>query len=418
MRKNLRCGPGGLSVSGERLKVAGKVVLLAVGKAARSMAVEAAAILGERLESGLVVTSAGGPARGPLRIIETGHPLPDARGLRAALEVEGLLRGLSERDLLLLLLSGGASALLPAPADGLSLRDKARTTSLLLGAGATIHELNVVRKHVSRFKGGGLARLAAPARVRALVLSDVVGDDLSTIASGPVSPDPTTFADALAVLDRRRLTSRVPSAVRQRLRAGARGLLPETPKPGDRLFRRVKARVIGSNRLSLEAAAREARLRAFRPLVLTSCLEGEAREVARALVAILRECVASGRPAPPPVCLLAGGETTVTVRGRGQGGRNQEMAVAAASALAAFPVEAVFASLATDGIDGHSDAAGGVVDRRTARRALELGLAPPAEFLARSDSRSFLGPVGGLILTGPTGTNVMDLTVLLVSAGG
>jgi hydroxypyruvate reductase len=244
----------------------------------------------------------------------------------------------------------------------------------------------------------------------------VVGDDLSTIASGPVSPDASTFQDAVAVLERRGLVGRVPPAVWRYLGAGARGRVPDTPKPGHRLFRRVKAHVIGSNRLSLEAAAREARRRGFRPLILTARLEGEAREVARALVAILRECIASGRPAPPPVCLLAGGETTVTVRGRGQGGRNQEMAVAAALPLAGFPVEALFASLATDGIDGHSDAAGGVVDRRTARRALALGLAPPQEFLARSDSRNFLGPADGLIVTGPTGTNVMDLTVLLAQA--
>ena len=404
-------------MGGERLRIGGRVVLLAVGKAAPAMAAAAADVLGSRLESGLVVTNAGGLARKPLRVLEAGHPLPDARGLRAALEVERLLQGLGEGDLLLLLLSGGASALLPAPAEGLSLRDKARTTALLLGAGATIHELNVVRKHLSRFKGGGLARLAAPARVRALVLSDVVGDDLSTIASGPVSPDPSRFEDAIAALADRGVLGRVPAAVSHRLRDGARGRVPETPKPGEPLFRRVRAEVVGSNRLSLEAAAREARRLGFRPLVLTSRLEGEAREVARALVAVLRECVASGRPASPPVCLLAGGETTVTVRGHGQGGRNQEMAVAAVPPLAAFPVDALFASLATDGVDGKSDAAGGVVDRHTARKARALGLAPPAEFLARSDSRNFLGPAGGLILTGPTGTNVMDLTVLLASKG-
>ena len=415
VRKSLRLVPRGLSVSSESLRIGGRVVLLAVGKAALPMAEAAAEVLGSRLESGLVITNAGRPRRGPLRVLEAGHPLPDARGLRAAAEVERLLQDLGEGDLLLVLLSGGASALLPAPAEGLSLRDKARTTALLLRAGATIHELNVVRKHLSRFKGGGLARLAAPARVRALVLSDVVGDDLSTIASGPVSPDPSRFEDAIAVLAHRGVLGRVPAAVTERLRVGARGRVAETPKPGERLFRRVKAQVVGSNRLSVAVAAREARRQGFRPLVLTSCLEGEAREVARALVAVLRECVASGRPASPPVCLLAGGETTVTVRGLGQGGRNQEMAVAAAPPLAAFPVDALFASVATDGIDGKSDAAGGVVDRHTANEALALGLAPPAEFLARSDSRNFLGPVGGLILTGPTGTNVMDLTVLLAS---
>ena len=226
------------------------------------------------------------------------------------------------------------------------------------------------------------------------MLSDVVGDDLSTIASGPVTPDPSSFADALAVLEGRGVLDRIPEAVGRRLRDGARGRVPETPKPGERVFGRVKALVVGSNGRSLEAAAREARRRGFRPLVLTSRLEGEAREVARTLVAVLRECVASGRPASPPVCLLAGGETTVTVRGPGHGGRNQEMAVAAALPLAGFAVDALFASLATDGIDGRSDAAGGSVDRRTVARAQALGLAPPAEFLARKRHPELPGPAG------------------------
>jgi hydroxypyruvate reductase len=208
----------------------------------------------------------------------------------------------------------------------------------------------------------------------------------------------------------------VPAAVRRHLDAGARGDRPETPKPGDPLFRRVRFEVVGSNRVSVAAAAAEARRHGLRPHVLTTRLEGEAREVARALVAVLRECVEEGRPAAPPVCLLAGGETTVTVRGTGRGGRNQELVVAAVEPLAAFPVAAVVASLATDGIDGHSDAAGGVADNRTVARADALGLAPPAAFLAENDSRSFLGPLGDLILTGPTGTNVMDLTALLASA--
>jgi hydroxypyruvate reductase len=347
-----------------------------------------------------------------------GHPVPDERGEEAARAVEALAQGLGESDLLLLLLSGGASALLPAPCPGISLADKARTTSLLLRAGASIHELNAVRKHLSRLKGGGLARAAAPARVVALVLSDVVGDDLSTIGSGPVAPDPTTYADALAVLSERGLLAEVPPPVRARLEAGQRGEAPETPKPGDPLLRRVATRIVGSNRLTVEAAAREARRQGLRSLVLTTRLEGEAREAARILVAILRECVEAGRPARPPVCLLAGGETTVTVRGNGQGGRNQELAVAAVEPLGGFPVPAVLASLATDGIDGASDAAGGVVDGETQKKAREMGLAPPAHFLAENDSRNFLGPLGGLIRTGPTGTNVVDLTVLLAGGRG
>jgi hydroxypyruvate reductase len=249
-----------------------------------------------------------------------------------------------------------------------------------------------------------------------LVLSDVVGDDLSTIASGPTVPDPTTFADALAALRRRGVLDGVPGSVRVRLEAGAAGAIPETPKPGEAAFRRGATRIVGSNRLSVAAAAREARRQGLRPLVLTTRLEGEAREAARVLVAVLRECVESSRPAAAPVCLLAGGETTVTVQGDGQGGRNQELAVAAAQALAGFPVPAVVASLATDGIDGASDAAGGIADDTTAARAAALGLAPAGAFLAASDTRNYLGPLGDLVVTGPTGTNVVDVVALLAGS--
>ena len=250
VRRHLAGSARGLVLAGERLEVAGRVVCLAVGKAAIPMAEEAAAILGDRLAGGLVVTNDDGSRaaglHGSLEVRVAGHPVPDARGLRAALAAERILAGLGGSDLLLLLLSGGASALLPAPARGLSLADKARTTSLLLRAGATIHELNTVRKHLSRLKGGGLARQAAPARVRALVMSDVVGDDLSTIGSGPASPDPTTFTDSLAILRRRGLLGRIPAGVRAHLRAGRRK--DETPKPGDPLFRRVRAHVVGGTR--------------------------------------------------------------------------------------------------------------------------------------------------------------------------
>jgi hydroxypyruvate reductase len=392
-------------------------VLVAVGKAAVPMARAAEGVLGRRLEGGLVVAPAPGPGLRHAQLRLSSHPLPDARGEQAAREVEALTSSLGEDDRLLLLLSGGASALLPAPVAGITLADKVRTTDLLLRAGASIHELNAVRKHLSRLKGGGLLRAAAPARVVALVLSDVVGDDLSTIASGPAAPDPTTYADALAVLRARRVQGDVPSAVVHHLEAGERGEIAETPKPGDPLFVRVHTRIVGSNRLSLEAAARAARRLGFRPLVLTSRLEGEAREAARFLVAVLAECVHDGRPARPPVCLVAGGETTVTVRGGGVGGRNQELAVAAVEPLAALPVPAVLACLATDGADGKSDAAGGVVDDTTLERARGLGLAPPAAFLEDNDSRSFLGPLGDLIVTGPTGTNVMDITVGLARRG-
>jgi hydroxypyruvate reductase len=390
----------------------GRLVVLALGKAAFPMAAAAEAVMGDAISDGLAVGVSEPPPLRRLRPLVAGHPVPDARGVAAAEEVERLASGLGRDDVLVVLLSGGASALLPAPVAGISLAEKAALTARLMRAGASIHEMNAVRKHLSRLKGGGLARCAAPAQVVALVLSDVVGDDLGTIASGPVSPDPTTYQDALDVLAARGALEVAPAATRH-LRAGARGDVPETPKAGAREFRRVTAEVIGSNRITVAAAAREARRAGLRPLVLTTTLEGEAREVAPALVSVLRECMTSGRPARPPVCLLAGGETTVTVRGDGRGGRNQEIAVAAVEPLARCPAEAVLASLATDGVDGASDAAGGIVDGASAARARALGLAPAAAFLAASDSSGFLAPLGDLIMTGPTGTNVVDLTVLL-----
>jgi hydroxypyruvate reductase len=412
--RQLKLHAGVLQAAGVRHRLGrGRVVLVAVGKAAVPMARAAEEVLGGRLDQGVAVSTAAAGALEQVRLLTASHPVPDARGLAASVEVESLARGLGRDDLLLVLLSGGASALLPSPAEGVTLEDKARTTSLLLRAGATIHETNAVRKHLSRLKGGGLARAAAPARVVTLVLSDVVGDDLATIASGPTAPDPTTFADALSVLRRLEILEEVPAPVSGRLLAGARGEVEETPKPGEPAFRRVATRIVGSNRLSVEAAAREARRQGLRPLVLTTRLEGEAREAARVLVAVLRECVESSRPAAPPVCLLAGGETTVTVRGNGQGGRNQELAVAAAPCLAGFPVPAVVASVATDGIDGASDAAGGIADDTSVARAASLGLAPVAAFLAASDTRNYLGPLGDLVVTGATGTNVVDLVALL-----
>ena len=413
---------GSLRLRGRRLAAGsatyslgrGRLVLVAAGKAAAAMARAAERVLGERIDEAIAVAPSGAPSvLRRTRLMVAGHPVPDARGAQAAEAVLALARGLGGDDLLLVLVSGGASALLPAPVDGVSLEEKARLTGDLMRSGATIEELNTVRKHLSRLKGGGLARAAAPARVACLVLSDVVGDDLSTIASGPTVPDPTTFADAALVLRGRGVYEGAPAAIRRHLEAGLRGEVPETAKPGETLFERVTTRVIGNNGVAVAAAEREARRQGLRARVLTTRLEGEAREAARVLVAVLRECVETGRPAAPPVCLLAGGETTVTVRGPGRGGRNQEIAVAAVDPLRCFPAHAVVASLATDGVDGASDAAGGVVDQETAREAAALGLAPPAAFLAASDSSSFLGPLGGLIVTGPTGTNVVDLTVLL-----
>lgn len=416
--RHLRLDGESLAVADARFRFGPRrrLAVVSAGKAATTMARAAEEVLGDRISAALAVDSSAGPGLTRTRLLVARHPVPDQRGLAAAQELETLALGLGKNDLLLLLVSGGASALLPAPVPGVSLADKAAVTSLLLRAGATISELNTVRKHLSRLKGGGLARAAAPALVVALVLSDVVGDDLSTIASGPTVPDPTTYGDALAVLGLRGVLDAAPAAVRRHLEAGVRGEVPETPKPGDPVFRRVSTRVIGSNRWTVEAAAQEARRQGLRSVVLTSRLEGEAREAARVLVAILRECAETGTPENPPVCLLAGGETTVTVRGEGRGGRNQEMVLSAVEPLSRFPTHAVCASLATDGVDGASDAAGAIADQESLSRSRAVGMAPPGAFLAESDSTSFFGPLGDLIVTGPTGTNVVDLTVLLAGA--
>ncbi len=382
------------------------------------MAREAEAQLGDRLAEGIAVaTTAPKHPLARVRVREAGHPIPDARGIAAALEVEALARSLGRDDLLLVLLSGGASALLPAPADGLTLEDKARTTALLLRAGATIQELNAVRKHLSRLKGGGLARAAAPARVVTLALSDVVGDDLSTIGSGPTVPDPTTFARrARRAASAAASSARSPPAVRERFAAGARGELAETPKPESAFFRRVVTRVVGSGRLSV-ARGRErgppARAAAGRPDDAARGRGARSRARSRRDPAGARRGKRLRARAPSACWRVA--------RPRS---RCEEQAGAAATrswrspppqALDGFPGRAVVASLATDGIDGASDGAGGIVDDTTLARGLRLGLAPPAAFLAENDTRNYLGPLGDLILTGPTGTNVADIVALLAT---
>jgi glycerate 2-kinase len=411
-----------LAVSGRRLDVGDhafdlsstrRVVVVGAGKASDRMAEAAHAVLGERIARGLVaVKAAHGTATGRIRVVEAGHPLPDARGQAAAAEMRRITEDAGPDALVLCLFSGGGSALTPLPVPGVSLEDKQVLTRLLLEAGATIDELNAVRKHLSRLKGGQLARAASPAPVVALLLSDVIGDPLDVIASGPTVADPTTFADALAVLDGFDLRARAPEAARRYLEAGARGQAPETPKPGDPVFDRVTTRVIGNNALAVEAAAAEAQRRGYRPLVLTRSLQGEAREVARAFAAVLEEIVRSGQPVPPPACLIAAGETTVTVRGGGTGGRCQEFCLALAPRLADLPAVVVLAA-GTDGTDGPTDAAGAVAEPMTIARARARGL-DARRALAANDAYGFFGGLGDLVVTGPTGTNLMDLYLGLV----
>lgn len=392
---------------------AGQVVVVGCGKAAAPMAAAVEEIVGDRLGRGVVVTKYGHvqPTR-IIRVREAGHPVPDEAGIAGAKAILDHVRGLGPDDLVLVLISGGGSALTPAPVEGVSLAEKQALTQILLACGADIREMNAVRKHISRFKGGQLARAAQPARVMALILSDIVGDPLDAIASGPTVPDPTTYGDALGTLDRYRIRGLIPASIRSRLEAGARGEAPETPKPEDPLFARVCCVIVGSNIQALEAARSEARALGLAPMILSSSIEGETREVARMHVALAREVRATGNPVKPPACLISGGETTVTLRGSGKGGRNQEFVLAAALDMAGLR-DAVVLSAGTDGTDGPTDAAGAIADGETCARALAAGL-DPRKALDANDAYPFFRKLGDLILTGPTKTNVMDVRLVLV----
>jgi glycerate 2-kinase len=388
------------------------IYVIGAGKAGASMALAAERALGKRITTGLINVKDGHLAK--LRRIELnqcGHPVPDERGASGAARIAQIATGAGRDDLVICLVSGGASALLPLPAEGITLEEKQATTRLLLACGATIHEINAVRKHISRIKGGQLARLATPARVESLLLSDVIGDDLDVIGSGPTAPDASTFATVAAILDRYQIRTRVPAPVRERIEQGVRGEIPETPKPADPVFARVRNTIVGGNRLALDAAARAARSLGYRTLILSSTIEGETREIARMHAAIAREIVQSGRPARPPACIITGGETTVTIKGDGLGGRNQEFVLAAAIDIAGLENTVVF-SAGTDGSDGPTDAAGAIADGDTLRRN------PAArEFLDRNDSYRYFQSLNDLVITGPTNTNVMDVRLLLVGSG-
>ena len=397
----------------------GRVIVVGAGKACAPMARAIEDTLQGRLTSGLVVVKTGYTiSLRRIAIREAGHPLPDAAGEAAAAEILSLVSGLSARDLVLCVISGGGSALLPLPRAGLTLRDKIATTDLLLRSGADITEINTVRKHLSRIKGGQLARAVSPARLATVLVSDIVGSPLDAIASGPTVPDPTTFADALAVLAKYRLMERVPPAVLATLQRGAEGGLPETPKPGDPAFANAHTAIIADNAMAAQAAVAEAERLGFAARLLSTYIEGEAREVGRVLAGIAREIAATGHPVASPACLVCGGETTVTVTGAGRGGRNQEVALSAGRALAGLPAVLVV-SFATDGTDGPTDAAGGVADGRTWARARAKGF-DPVRHLADNDAYPLLDAARDLIRTGPTNTNVNDLMLVLCGhpAGG
>ena len=394
----------------------GRILVLGAGKAGAPMARAVEDLLGDRIAGGCVVVKDGHSE--PTRIVrlrEAAHPVPNAAGLAAGAEVLDLATSAGERDLVLCLISGGGSALLEALPSTMPLEDLQATTSLLLGSGAAIREMNCVRKHLSLVKGGQLARAVFPARLVTLVLSDVVGSPLDAIASGPTVPDPTTFAEAWAVVERYGLAGRLPGSVEHHLQSALAGALPETPKPDDPAFSRTVTLIAADNGVAAEAAADEAGRRGYHAQIMTTYLQGEAREVARVLCSVALEVQHHARPLGPPACLIWGGETTVTLGDApGMGGRNQEMALAAALALEG--VDGItFVALATDGSDGPTDAAGGVVTGSTAPKARALGL-DPVDALRRHDAYPLLREVGALLQTGPTRTNVNDLAVIFVES--
>lgn len=394
----------------------GKVWVVGAGKAAAPMGKAIEKILGRQLAGGSLVTKYGHSlALKKLEITEAGHPLPDANGVASAARIADLARNrIGPDDLVLCLFSGGASSLLVRPVQGITLEDKLACTRLLLDAGADIREMNAVRKHLSGIKGGGLARWLCPAAAVSLILSDVVGDDIGTIASGPMAPDASTFADCLAIFEKYGLSDRVPRSVTRHLEAGSAGEIPETPKAGDPVFRNSETRIVGSNAQACAAAYRAARRLGYRAMVLTSRLEGDNEEAARFHMSIAGEIVFHRRPLRRPACMISGGETTVRIAGKGKGGRNQEFALHCARPLASLPAPGIVASLGTDGTDGPTDAAGAIADNTTLARSMKYGARFLNESLENNDSYHFFKRLGDLIVTGPTRTNVMDLHLILL----
>jgi glycerate 2-kinase len=392
------------------------IIVIGGGKASGSMAEALQHLLGNHITSGLINISSGTSARyrtNKVVLNEAGHPIPNAQGLEGAKRMLELAEVLDEDDLVICLISGGGSAMMTLPREGLTLEDKQMVTRLLLRSGADIAEMNTVRKHLSEFKGGWLAKKAQPATVLGLILSDVVGDPLDSIASGPTAPDPTTFRDAIDILEKYKLWNEVPSKVRDIFRMGDGGLLPETPKPNDPAFNTVHNVIIGNNEMACLAAKTKLNKLGFNTNVLTSHLQGEAREAGIFLASIASEILSSGNPLPRPAAIVVGGETTVTVKGNGIGGRNQELVLSAATKINGKKGLSIV-SIGTDGIDGPTEAAGAIVDGKTLIRGREMGL-DYKKALSNNDSHTYLSGLGDLVITGPTGSNVNDLAILCVT---
>jgi len=390
-----------------------RIFVVGAGKASAAMARAVEDILPKEISDGVVSVKYEHTANlKRVRQVEAGHPVPDIHGEEAARSILELVQKAEATDLVLCLISGGGSALMPLPAPGIRLEDKQEMSRLLLACGATIHEINTLRKHTSAIKGGRLAEAASPGTLVSLILSDVIGDDLDVIASGPTVPDTSTFQESLAIVEKYRLAEKLPAPVMAHLTAGQRGRVLETPKAGDPIFERTINLIVGSNMQAIRAAEQEARNRGYRCLILSSLVEGETREAARFHGAIAREILNSDHPIRRPACLISGGETTVTLKGDGVGGRNLEFALAAAIDIADHP-DIVILSGGTDGTDGPTPAAGAIVDHDTIRIASDAGL-DAGMFLENNNSYPFFEQLDDLIITGPTDTNVMDLRIVLV----
>lgn len=411
-----------LTLKGSILKVDGfafdlsrfkNVYVIGGGKASGSMAEALETVLGERITEGFVNVPKGSRHRTNIvKLHEASHPIPDNSGVEGVKHMLELAEKATENDLIICLISGGGSSLMPLPRNGITLVDKRKITEDLLKCGAAINEINTVRKHVSGVKGGWLAKKAYPATLLNLILSDVLGDPLDFIASGPTVPDSTTFNDAIKVLKKYGLWEKAPQSIRKVLTDGEKGRIPETPEASDEAFKKVFNVVIGNCRDASTAACESLKSEGLNTLLLTSLLEGEARHVGTVLASIAREVAVSGKPLQKPAALVAGGETTVTVVGRGNGGRNQEIVLAAALKIKGLD-GCVVASLNTDGVDGPTDAAGAIADGKTVKRVEKIGL-KAENFLAENDSYNFFSKLEDLIFTGPTGTNVNDVSVVVI----
>ena len=391
-----------------------RVFVIGGGKAGGLMARAVETLLGDHITAGYINILKGTEKAVTLKKIKLNgaqHPTPSGDGVAGVEKMLQITENLNENDLVITLISGGGSSLMPLPAEGISLGDLQSITGSLLRAGATINELNAVRKHLSGFKGGLLARHCYPARVLSLILSDVIGDPLDTIASGPTAPDSTTYSDALNILKKYDLLGDAPISVKKRITDGVAGAIPETPKEGDPVFKRVTNLVIANNSIAAEAAKRKSTELSYNSMILSTYVEGEARVVGSTLAGVAKEILYKDRPIGKPASIIVGGETTVTVKGKGKGGRNQELALGASMKITGLPC--VVAALGTDGIDGPTVAAGAIVDGETITKAKEKEI-DPLVFLAENDSYSFFEKLSDCIITGPTGTNVNDLTVILI----